>query len=56
VPGVASQGFGIFAQDAQRQRIGEDAALLQHLVNGAMDRRGPGCAAGLSRLHREIPV
>jgi hypothetical protein len=52
--GVARQGFGIIAQNANGHRIGEDAPVLKHLMNGAMHRRGVGRAAGL--LHRESLV
>jgi hypothetical protein len=49
--GVANQCLGIFTQNAKGQRIGEYAAVLQHLMDGAVNRSGAGCTAGLSRLH-----
>ena len=48
---LASHGFGVLAQNAQRQRIAENTAAIQNLVRGAMPGRRPGCPAGPSCLH-----
>ncbi|HLJ44501.1 MAG TPA: hypothetical protein VKU01_00750 [Bryobacteraceae bacterium] len=41
----------VLSQDAQRERVGEDVPLFEHLVRGAMERGGPGGPAWFSRLH-----
>ena len=41
-------------QDAKRQRIEENAAILQHLMRGAMAGGAEGCSAWLSGLHWRI--
>ena len=53
---LASNGFGIVPEDAQRERIGEDAAVFENLVSGAMSGRGESGPAGLSDLHERSIV
>ncbi|SPF45847.1 hypothetical protein SBA4_3430009 [Candidatus Sulfopaludibacter sp. SbA4] len=49
--GLTDDGIGVNAQDPQGKRIGEDAALFQHLVRGAVKRCGASRAAGLPEMH-----
>ncbi len=49
--GFSRDGGAVFTEDAERQRIGEDASAFQHLMGGAMKGGGARCAAGLSGLH-----
>jgi len=41
----------VLLEESQRQRIGEDPSPVQHLMRGAVKRRGPRRAAWFSRLH-----
>ena len=48
---LASHGLGVFAQDAQGKGIGEDAALFQDLMSGAVSGCGASRPAWLPQLH-----
>jgi hypothetical protein len=48
---LASDGIGIFAQDAQGKWIGEDAAVFQYLMSGAVKSCRSSRPAWLCALH-----
>jgi hypothetical protein len=48
---LPSDGARIVTQDTQGQRIGEDAAVLQYLVSGAVKSRRASRPAWFSGLH-----
>jgi hypothetical protein len=48
---LASYGLGVFTQDTQSKRIGEDAPLFQDLMSDTVSGCGPGRPAWLSPLH-----
>src|ERR1035437_6800715 len=54
--GLSGDGFGVFTQDAQSKWIGEDAAVFQHLMSGAVKGRRSSCPAWLSELHNRFPL
>jgi len=48
---LLSDALRIRPQNGQSKRIGEDPALLQHLMSGAVKRCGQGGLAWFSELH-----
>ena len=49
--GILRDGFRVLTENADGQRIGEDAAFFENLVGGTMSGGSPGGAAWHPRLH-----
>lgn len=41
--GLASDAIGVFSEDAYGKRVGENAAVFQHLMSGAVKCRRASC-------------
>ena len=50
----AQRGFGVGAENAQRQGIFEDRGAIDQLMGGAQARGAQRGATWLARLHRQI--